>query len=253
MLWVCWTLWGLISARAAPPADVVQELGEGVQVNWTTLQIEIDASAHSPAVASLKAVEQLARREVEAAVQHNVGGIHVTSEQQLLQLLSEDTLGPALRARTSRWIVREATYGTSGRVWLRAELSLQDVLKPWVLQRAQPRGAALQPEGPYTGLIVDVRGQRARPAYAPRILDAEHHVLFDAQLDETRAVTEPPFLFVSDPAHPAAARAGARPLIVVATLAQRTDLVLSSADAERVSGAGELLRRGGVVVVVDAP
>ncbi|HHO52218.1 MAG TPA: hypothetical protein ENK18_15415 [Deltaproteobacteria bacterium] len=252
MSWVLSMLWGLSLARGVPPVDVVQQLGEGVRVNWSTLQIEVDASAYSPTVASLRAVEQLARREVEAAIQHNVGGIPVTSELELEALLQDDDLGPSLRARVSRWIVREATYGSSGRVWLRAELSLQDTLKPWVLARAQPHDASLEPAGAYTGLIIDVRGQRARPAYAPRILDAQHHVLFDSALDEIQAVTEPPFLFVSDPAHPAATCAGARPLIVAATLAQRSDLVLSRADAERVVGAIEVLRRGHIVVVVDA-
>ncbi|MBX2801201.1 MAG: hypothetical protein KTR31_26215 [Myxococcales bacterium] len=247
------TLW-MMSALAGPP-DLVESLGAGVQVNWTVMELQIEASTRSLATGSVEAVEQLARREVEAAVQQTVGDIPVTGSLDLGEVLEDAAIGVAVQARTSRWRVRETTYGQSGRVRLVAALSLQDLLKPWVLTRtvaAPPSGSDDLQRRAYTGLLLDARGSSARPAYAPRIIDPAAGVLFQAELEEAIAVREPPFRFVTDPGHPASMVAGARPLVIRVDHARGPDLYLSEADAKSVQAHSELLRQGRVVVILDA-
>ncbi len=241
----------LLGAALAGPDDLVQDLGEGVRVNWTSLQLEVSATARSPTTGSLEAVEQLARREIEAAVRHNVGGIQVTTHATMADLLADPAVADALGARTSRWVVREATYHTSGRVGLVAELSLQDALKPWALQIARSGEAPQASE--WTGVLIDARGTGARPAYAPRLLDPRGTPVHGGELREAAAVTEAPYLFVTDPAHPAATRAGAHPLVVTAIAAEGADLTVSEAHAAGLLAVEALLQGGGIVVVLDAP
>ena len=74
---------------------------------------------------------------------------------------------------------------------------------------------------------------------------------FASEMDEIAAVHQAPFVLVSDPAHPAAARAGASPLVVVAQGALGASVQVSHEDANRLSELPSLLRQGGIVLVVD--
>lgn len=251
-------LWWVALAGAAGPDDLVEPVGHGVRVNWTTLQLEVEASARGQGTQSVQAVEVLARREVEAAVQQAVGSVRVTSDARVADLLADEgPLAAAIRSRTSRWQVAEAVYGTTGKVTLRAELSLQELLKPWTTSIARAGVApAPAPETPTepTGLLIDARGTGARPAYAVRLLDPAGQAVYAGELWEAQAVTLAPYRYVTDPAHPEAATAGARPVLLRAVEAREADLVLSAEDAARVAEVAErVLARGAVVVVLDAP
>jgi hypothetical protein len=233
-------------------ADLVEVVGHGVTVDWTTLTLEVRAESRSAGAQSPEAVEQLARREVEAAVQQAVGSIRVTREAVVADLLADPDLGPAVRGRISRWEVDEAVYGTSGRVELHAVLSLQDLLKPWTLQIARAGAAPPPIAGAATGLVVDARGTGLDPVYALRLVAPDGQVLYAGELFEEQAVTVAPFRFVTDPAHPAAANAGDRPVVVRAVSATGADVGLDAVGAAQVLEAGEaLLGRGDVIVVVD--
>jgi hypothetical protein len=247
--------------------DLVEVISYGVEVDWTTLTIGVRAEANGARAQSVDAVEQLARRQIEAAIQQAVPAIRVTREAVVADLLADPDLGPAVRGRISRWEVDEAIYGTSGRVELHAVLSLQDLLKPWTLQIARagaapppevtplggpaPGGAALGELRP-TGLVVDARGTELEPVYALRLVAPDGQVLYAGELFEEQAVTVAPYRFVTDPAHPAAAGAGDRPVVVRAISARGADVGLDAIGALQVLEAGEaLLGRGDVVVVVD--
>ncbi len=235
------------------PADVVQDLGSGVSVNWTTLQLQIRGSARGAAAQNTEAVEQLARRDVDAAIAQVVGSVPVAAGAVFDDLLAEPSLATAMGTRTSRWIVTTTAYHASGRVVVDAELSLQHLLKPWTLQIASTT-VETAPDVPWTGLVVDGRGTGVRPAFAPRIVDPRGTSVYRGELWEEEAVSEAPFVYVSDPAHPAALRAGERPLFVSAVRADGADLVLSVEDAARVRDevvALGVLGRGRAVVVVD--
>lgn len=245
-----------ISAQAEPttkPQNVVEVVGHDVQVDWTELRMEVVAEAREGGLQAVEASEQMARRSAEAAFQQAVGSVRVTPDARVADLLADRDLGEVVRSRVSRWEVARATYGSSGAVRLEAELSLQDLLRPWALQIAKP-GAAPPSRTGITGVVIDTRGMHLAPAYALRLVSRSGVVLFAGELWEEQAVTEPPFRFVLDPAHPAAAEAGAAPLLLVAEAVRGADVVLGDEAVRRVAEAGEgVFGRGTVIVVVDAP
>lgn len=243
----------------ASSADVVEVVGHGAEIDWTRLELEVTAQASGSAVQTVEAAEQLARRSVEAAFQQAVGAVHVTADARVADLVADSELGAAVRSRVSRWEVARATYGTSGAVELVATLSLQELLRPWALQIARPVASPLSlrsmpPTGDEpTGLVVDARGTSLRPSYTLRLVSQDGRVLYAGELWEEQAVRIPPFRFVPDGAHPAAAGAGERPLMMVAESGSGSDLVLAPGDVEALGERERdlLLGRTTVIVVVD--
>ncbi len=249
----------LVSMLALSPAwggesgDVIEEVASGVDLNWTTLQLVVVASAQSSGTEDTEAVEQLARRDADAALRMGARRIRLDGSRTVAELDAEPRLGPAVAARLARWTVGEARYYASGKVELVAILSLQDLLKPVTLANARAGGAASNSPG-LTGLVVDARETDAKPVWAPRLLTRSGDVLWDGALWESPAVAGVPAVFVFDPADPrAAARAGADPLIVQAADAIGPDLVLAKDDLRRFRSApdsGGILGQGTLVVVV---
>jgi hypothetical protein len=241
------------AAWADDPADVVEVVGHGVEIDWTTLRLEVSAGARGAGPQAIEAIEQLARRSVEAAYQQAVGSVRITADARVADLVADGELGAAVRSRISRWEVDEATYTSTGRVDLHAVLSLQDLLRPWALQIARSGVPPLEEGGP-TGLVIDARGTDLAPAYALRLVAPDGGVLYAGELWEERAVSIPPYRFVADPAHPAAAEAGANPVMLVATGSRGADLYLSPSGVHQLAEAGDgLLGRVTVIVVVDGP
>jgi len=244
-----------VALAGEPPAGpVLENLGHDVRVNWTTLSLEVEGVAWGTGAQTWQTVEDLARREIDAAVRQAVGSVPVTGGARVADLVADEALGEAIVSRIPRWEVTEATYGTSGRVALRATLSLQDLLKPWTLQIAAAADAGPPDPSWPTGLVVDARGLGAEPAYAPRLVDVDGRPLYAGELRKDRAVQMAPYVFVTDPSHPAAAVAGAHPLSVRATATRHSDLVIGAPEeASRILEiAGPVLSRGAVVVVTDA-
>lgn len=239
---------------ARPPADVEQVIAQGVVVDWTRMELRVHTTTHGAAIQTFEAVEQLARRQIDAAIDQAAPKVRVTTSARVSDLLADPRLGAAVESRLTRWEVAEAVYGTSHKVELRAVLSLQELLKPWALQIARAGAAPpSEAEGP-TGLIVDARGTGVEPAYALRLLGPDGAVLYGGELYEEEAVTVAPYLYVLDPAHPEAARAGDRPLLIRATSASASDLTLDGQGAARVAEMSDLLLgRTPVVVVLDVP
>ncbi|MBW1876771.1 MAG: hypothetical protein JRJ84_00265 [Deltaproteobacteria bacterium] len=235
------------------PLDVRQALSRDVAVNWTRLTVEVTSGARGWGVtATTKALEHTARRKIGPDITWGARRVRVATDVTVDDLRHDPELGDAVEARIERWVVSEARYYTSGRVELTGELSLQELLKPWALSVAL---LAPEQEGRrgYTGLVVDARGTGATPAYAPRILHGDE-VLYSGAMWDDVALFQTPVVYVPDPAHPAAARAGEKPLVVRAERAMETDLVIGDEDFIRFrTGFHDVrvLGEGTVVVVLD--
>lgn len=240
------------------PADVRETLaGSDVVVNWTTLSLEVSATGVGGATESIKAVEELAQRDADAGIRQGVARVRVGVDRMVAQLQEVPEFGPALEARISRWEAVETRYHSSGKVEVDAELSLIDLLKPYTLARAKQPGAGDGPQARYTGLVVDARGTDALPAWSPRLLASNGEVLWDGTVWEDVAIASAPAVFVSDPAHPASARAGEDPLFLRVDGANGPELTLTPEDSQRfrtsLGGTARILGEGTVVVVVDPP
>lgn len=240
-------------AWAEPPADLREPVSGGF-INWTRLTVETEKSWTGRGVdANRRAAEHQAYLHVGEGIAAALDALQVTPSQVFPDLHEDVGLGDALRARASRWYVEEARYYTSQRVDLVGALALPELLRPWTLQRAVEPPAAPH-ESAYTGVLLDARGTGARAAFAPRVLGPAGEVLWDGAVWTDVATRTSPAVFVADPAHVAAARAGERPLALLAERADGADLVLGPEDAARLleaRGGTRLLGDGRVVIVLD--
>ena len=208
--------------EAGEPAEVRHSLGGGAVVNWTRLTVEARHSHQGSGVADRQqATEQLARQRIGPAIRDGLPQVHATSTLTIGDLMEQGSLGTALRNRVKLWAVSEATYHASGTVALHGELDLTNYLRPWTLDSAEP-----DPETPtvsaYSGLVIDARGSGVQPAFAPRLISDDGDVLWDGQLWRSAVLQRSPVVWVSDAAHPAAARAGDEPLVVRARRSRGT-------------------------------
>jgi len=242
----------LAAALASGPDDLREPLAHGVVLNWTEGVVEVDAGSYRAGAQATKAVEQSARLAIDERIVEEVGGVKVTAEIRVDELLQSDELGAPLRSRRLRWRVVEAMYSVSGKVDLRAELSLQDFLKPYTLAIARPTPAVPE-EGDYSGVVIDARGTGARPVFAPAVVASDGRVLWNGELYDEDAVSVAPCRWVPDPAHPGAALAGEAPLLLRATGGSLGEVVLSDQASGRFRSVLDttVIGRGRVVVVVD--
>lgn len=233
--------------------DVVVEVGSGLAVNWTRMVLVATSTARAHGAEDVRAVEELARREVQIGMEQGAARVALATGLKLSGVFDDPRLGEALRSRLSRWEVVEAIYGASGQVGLTAELSLQDLFKPWTLHHVRHEPPS-EREPRYTGLVVDARGVDVELAWAPRLRAHDGALLYDGTLWEEEAVTEIPVVYIADPSHPSAVRCGAVPMTVRAERAEASDLFLSSQDSVRFRTAllgARILGEGTIVVVVD--
>ena len=121
------------------------------------------------------------------------------------------------------------------------------------------RAARCLPQGKRGPPISDAkeraaRGTGATPCYAPRLTHPHDGELWGGRPWDDVALFQAPAVWVSDPADPAGARAGANPLVVRAIGALGCDLVLGDDDRVRYRTAMSGSRvpgEGTVAVVID--
>ena len=239
---------------ANDPLDIREDIGDGAMVNWTTLTLEVSNSGQGRGVgATRKVVEAGARSGLGEQVRYAVGGVRVTAEVDVNDLLRDETFGETIHSRAGRWAVGEARYYASGRIEVVAELPLLDLLKPYSLSTVQPKPDTFRQPN-ISGILIDARDTDATPMWSPRVMTESDQVLWDGTLWSDIAVTEGPVIWVSDPAHPAATRVGSNPLIVQAQSSSGDDIVLTHEDGVRFRTTlqgSEIVRNGVMVIVVD--
>ncbi len=238
----------------ADPAHVRREISGGVWVDWTDLAIEVTTDARGHGTQDIEAVEQQARREVDAAMGQGARRVLLNRQTTVGDLEEDQRLWQALASRLSRWEIEEGRYTDEGEVTLTATLDLQDLLKPYTLSQARPAPVADARAGAWTGLVIDARGTGLEPCWAPAVVTAEAREVMVVRMWEDDAVNSAPLVYVSDPAHPFAARAGLHPLFVRAAAADGASIVLGGEDLRRLEAelAGSTaFGQGRVVIVVD--
>lgn len=243
----------LAMALAEGPADVRTDVADGVRINWTRQSLEVDRSARGSGTRVFPpSVETQVRVAVQTAIEDFVGRVPVTSASSIASLLSNPRIASAVSVGQNRWGVVETRYYASGRVELLAELPLIEVTRVWSIDRAVDVPDA-RPPVDVTGVVLDARGLDLTPVLAPRIRADDGEVIYEGVLWSNRAVDTVPVVYVTDPAHPASARAGTSPLFLRAVSVSGSDLYLSpeASTAARALGEGDPWRQGAVVIVVE--
>jgi hypothetical protein len=156
-------------------------------------------------------------------------------------------------------VVGKPRYYSDGGVELDVEVPLEGALSEALLPRpAEVSGAPAQaaaPGGP-TSLVLDARGKKLVPALAPRVRDeAGLEVYGPRWLGEQgrRAGGTAAYAKDLDSARRSLGdRLGDRPLVLKASRVEGSDVVISSADAARLSASGPaFLAQGKVVILAD--
>lgn len=127
-------------------------------------------------------------------------------------------------------------------------------------QYKKPAAASSASPRTFTGLVVDARGTGARPALAPRLLNEQGEEAYSVAYVDQRAIAEQGIVvYAPDPASAEAnPRVTSTPILVKALRAQgaqRTDLVISDADAQTIHGVPshfKFLKQAKVLIILDA-
>jgi hypothetical protein len=268
---------GAAQPAAAPsPADLVVD-----GWNWTTQVITAKGVGFPPPTAvspahgrtlAAEAAEVLARRNLLAIIQ----GVAIDSIQTVSNaMLADNAVAAGVRGIVLGAQVMETREHPDGRVEvtiaMRATGPLADVLIPRPSTPRPPTPVAVQPPSPapaprptpppviYSGLVIDARGLGAKPAMAPKVLsEGGQEVYGNSVVDRTWLAKHGMASYQKDlAAAQAHDRVANRPLTIKAvavTGANKTDVVISTADARLLLGAGPhlaFLDQARVVLVVD--
>lgn len=236
---------------AEGPAGVLQpvrrSVGDRAVIDWSRLVLEVSASGFDPLLKSdSKPLEQQAISAIDARIGALAAEVPLRVDLRLGQA-SPHVVKDALAG----WAVRESRYYAAGPVEVVGELDLQPVAALWLSQRAVVPPATA--EGP-SGVLIDARGRGVEPVLAPMLVDPAGGVLYDGTVFKDVAYARAPVVWVSDPAHPDAQRAGRDPAFFVAMGGGPGVVQLSEGDAVRFRGTVAVSRaigEGNVVIVVD--
>ena len=251
MSWIAW----ICVALASPPEESVREdLGLGVWVDWTRQVLEVHSVHHPQGSEVQRQTELAAVVDMDAALWVGAKGVRVRGESSFEEELANAGAGTQMLKRLTRRTVVEARYGRGGSVGMTAELSLAVLLGPWTLERRDSRLNDGVLEGQFSGVVLDARGVNVDPAWAPRIVSASGGVLHGEVWSNSTSALSTPAVYVLDPSHPAAQRAGPDPLILQVQDAHGSDLVLPEIEEGCLSASESAqhgLRHGRLVIVVD--
>jgi hypothetical protein len=220
-----------------------------------------DLNAANPASARIGA-ERAAEVDAFRNLLEALKGVQVKSGQTVGQVMAQD---PAIRASVEGVVrgfkITNKRYFSDGGVELTVEMPLDGKIAQVLMPVTDPSPKAAKAAAPTgkdvgTGLVVVAKGLKLQPALAPRILDEQGHELYGPDFVEPGALRKNGIAgyVSSNEAAQGNARVGSNPLIVKAVRADGSDLVLSSADAARLSDAQAnlgFLSEGKVIIVTD--
>ncbi|MEZ4319756.1 MAG: hypothetical protein R3F61_19735 [Myxococcota bacterium] len=240
----------VLPALASSFEPVVTDLGGGARIDWTELRLEVQASHARSGSEGTKAVEELARRTVEDGMGPAADRIPIAPGDLFVTLRDSPELWPAVAPRIGRWMAIENRYHSSGRVTITGALPLVELLKPVSLAMASSRTG---PEAEVSGIVLDARGLKVEPCFAPEVRGPGGEVLYDGRMWVETAVEVAPAVWVSDAAHPAADRAGSSAFVSRVASAEGCVLTVPVEAARTLGVIGEtrLIGEGRVVIVVD--
>ncbi|MCB9676818.1 MAG: hypothetical protein H6737_17005 [Alphaproteobacteria bacterium] len=229
---------------------VVTELGGGARIDWTELVLLVEQGRARSGSEGTKAVEELARRDVDRAMGPAAAQIRISPDDTLAGLQDSPELWPSIEPRIGRWVETENRYHSSGKVTVIGALSLVELLKPVSMATATSRTG---PATDLTGVVLDARGMEVAPCFAPEVRGPGGETVYDGRMWLESAVEHAPAVWVTDAADPAADRAGSNPVVsrvksvdgCVLTVPERAATGLAELAESRLAGEGRL------VVVVD--
>jgi hypothetical protein len=234
------------------------------QVDWQRRVITArgqgapDLQAPSPAAARIGA-ERAAQLDAFRNILETLKGVDVKGGQTVGQMISSDgALKASVEGVVRNFKVTDRKYFSDGGVELTVEMALDGKLAELLLpaNQAQPAKMAQGNKEVGSGLVIVAKGLKVAPALAPRILDESGREIYGPGSVQPGALRENGIAgyLTSEDAAEHSARVGGHPLTVKALKAQGSDVVISAADAAKLTDAQSnlgFLSEGKVIIVID--
>jgi hypothetical protein len=216
-----------------------------------------DLGASSPASARIGA-ERAAQVDAFRNILETLKGVEVKGGQTAGQLMALDSvLKASVEGVIRNFKVTDRKYFSDGGVELTVEMTLDGKLAELLVSPAPtPAKVAQGGRDVGSGLVILAKGFKIRPALAPRILDETGKEIYGPEFVQAGALRDNGIAgyLTSESAAEHSARVGDHPMLVKAVKAQGSDLVLSTADAAKLTDSQAnlgFLSEGKVIIVTD--
>ncbi len=244
-------------------AQVYQQVPNAGSINWQDQIIRSTGigapNPKMPLAAQRAGALEAAKRIALRNLLETVKGMSITSETTVLNSMMEsDMITTQVSGIVSNFKVVDTRYMSSGDVEVDVEIPLSgvltDALLPPMGQPMQvgqgypvdPSGYSLPQNTVFTGLIVDARGLGLRPAMAPKIIDESGNEVYGTGYVSREYAVQIGVVGYEKDLNRAKTneRVTANPLIVKGIKvsgSNKSDVVISNADAQNVVGAAKNL------------
>ena len=234
--------------------------GDSGKVDWNNRVVKATGKgaanlrAANITVARLGA-EKAAKIDAMRNILETLKGVEVTSGESVGGIIeSNSSVKAKVQGVLRNFHVVATRYFSDGGVEVDVEMKLDGELTSAVMpKKAAPSGAC---KGGTTGLVVDASGTGVKPALAPRVLDASGKEVVASSMLEPVAASDRGVAAYAKSVDEARtnARVGCAPLIVKASEAKGSDIVLALDVASKVRGAAKdhpFLQEGRIMIVAD--
>ncbi len=244
-------------------AQVYQQVPNAGSINWQDKIIRSTGigapNPKMPLAAQRAGALEAAKRIALRNLLETVKGMSITSETTVLNSMMEsDMITTQVSGIVRNFKVVDTRYMSSGDVEVDVEIPLSgvltDALLPPMGQPMQvgqgypvdPSGYSLPQNTVFTGLIVDARGLGLRPAMAPKIIDESGNEVYGTGYVSREYAVQIGVVGYEKDLNRAKTneRVTANPLIVKGIKvsgSNKSDVVISNADAQNVVGAAKNL------------
>ena len=227
-------------------------------VNWGGQTVKAtgagapDMQASSPAQARLGA-ERAATLDAFRNLLSQVKGIQISAGKTVNDAMSTDTIKAKVEGVVRGYKIVGKRYYSDNGVEIDVEVPLAmltEVIDPDPVQVVAT--AKVEGEKANTGLVIDARGLKVTPALAPRVLGADGKPLYsvDSLSAEARKTSGVASYVQSLDEAKKSMKAGDKPLVIKASDATGTDLVLAVEDVKRLNETNTAFLAEGRVIVV---
>ena len=213
-----------------------------------------DMKATSPAQARLGA-ERAAQLDAFRNLLAQVKGLQISAGKKMDDAMAKDEIKAKVEGIVRGFKITGKRYFSDGGVEIDVEVPLAmltDVIDPEPAQ--QQLATKTEGESANTGLVIDARGLKVTPALAPRLLanpDAKVVYSVDSLSPDARKSSGVASYVQSLDEAKKSMKAGDKPLVIKATEAKGTDLVLAADDLQKLNATNtSFLAEGRVVVVM---
>lgn len=243
-------------AKPAAPAAAAAKAPEA-GVNWEGQLLRAtgagapDMKAANPAQARLGA-ERAAKLDALRNLLEQVKGVQLSTGRTVGDAMGSEELRARVEGVVKGFKVVNKRYYSDSGVEVDVEVPLSALTS--ALLPAPATAIAVNEQGAkkYTGLVVDARGLGAKPALAPRLLDAAGKPVYGAEAlsADARKDTSVAAYFKSLEDARKSTRVGEKPLVVKAAQLQGSDLVLAEEALKQLTEANTAFLAEGRVAIV---